>query len=309
MDHSQNSPSNELRGLDFLIIGAQKASSTWVHQALRKHPRVHLGSGEERVFENGFYDAAGLRRLTEFTRSAPMKAKVGIRCPDYLARPECPARIAEHAPNAQLIVVLRDPVERAISAYYHMVRSGVVPFVDPNEALDSLLCGTFHHPHALTILAYGRYGEAIRRYQQHFRRDQLLILLDSGIRTDRSSMYGRLCAHIGVEIVPPAWLNSIPRNQGMYSLPLLRLSNAVNRRWIPEESQRRAHRGFLGVRSQLSASFARLLQRVSSLSRWMGSGSSPIVSTDVRQRLRDYYRSDLMEAEVLTGLDLSAWRT
>lgn len=59
----------------------------------------------------------------------------GIKRPDYLSLPERPQRINEHSPEAKLIVVLKNPIQRAVSAYYHYISNRYLRAVEPNEGL------------------------------------------------------------------------------------------------------------------------------------------------------------------------------
>ena len=110
---------------DFVIIGTQKAGTTWLAARLAEQPGIFL----PRPFEVHFFDrednyGRGTAWYAERFRSAPVGALVGEKTPDYLwtQRPpdrgpnDIPHRMYTLLPNARLVLVLRDPVRRAISA-------------------------------------------------------------------------------------------------------------------------------------------------------------------------------------------------
>ena len=85
----------------FLIIGAQKAGSTFLHETLRQHPSLFLPRYETPIFEDPFYQAGAVQsELGRILAPARPDQKPGIKRPDYLGRPECPARLARHRRDA-----------------------------------------------------------------------------------------------------------------------------------------------------------------------------------------------------------------
>lgn len=131
---------------DFVIIGAGKSATTWLHMALRKHPEVFLPESETPFFEDPYYCESDLTRLFSELRNAQANATVGIKRPNYLCTPGCAVRLARHMPGALLIAMLRNPVERAVSQYFHLVRSGRLPVEDPDTVFSRYLGGQFESP-------------------------------------------------------------------------------------------------------------------------------------------------------------------
>jgi hypothetical protein len=118
---------------DFLIIGAQKSGTTSLYRWLERHANVVTGPWKE----CSFFDAerrttAGYRacfplrrtrRQVEVATGGPVR--VGEATPYYLFQPDVPRRVAALLPDARLIALLRDPVERAYSHYRHNVALGI----------------------------------------------------------------------------------------------------------------------------------------------------------------------------------------
>jgi hypothetical protein len=118
----------------FLCIGAQKCGTTWLARAVRQHPEVGPGRRKELHFFN-HRDAyeRGLDWYESQFRPGPRTRATGEFTPNYWWTKGtatsfhylgCADRIADAYPGIQLIVCLRDPVERAISAYFHHMKAG-----------------------------------------------------------------------------------------------------------------------------------------------------------------------------------------
>jgi hypothetical protein len=165
-------PEPEAR-LDFVIAGAEKAGTTFLVEALRSSPDVAMPAREVRFFRDPFYPE---RERLEDELAGLDGRLVGIKHPSYLGRPEVPERIAHHYPDVRLLFVLRDPVERAVSAYLHYLRWGQVPFLPPDEGLRRVLDDATASPKYTDVVEFGRYHTYLRRYLDHFDRSQLLVL-------------------------------------------------------------------------------------------------------------------------------------
>ena len=124
-------------------------------------------------------------------------------------------------PEAKLIVLVRNPVDRAFSHYQHEVALGREPlsFEEALEAEDERLRGEEEHlladpryfSHAwwnYTYRARGRYAEQIERWLEVFPREQLLIVPSEDLGSDPDGTYGRVLEFLGA---PPHRLDSYPR--------------------------------------------------------------------------------------------------
>lgn len=120
---------------DFVIFGAQKSGTTSLYNYLLKHPQVKRPFGQEPVFfshemhyDKGLVDYRTNFPLERWPRSTgrPVRSWVtGEASGEYLYHPTAPARIAHALPTVRLILVLRNPVQRTISAYHHNVKLGL----------------------------------------------------------------------------------------------------------------------------------------------------------------------------------------
>jgi len=204
----------------FLILGAQKAGTTALYAYLRWHPRITGPAWKEVSYFDRHY-----RRGTRWYRGHfPLRAAdrlVGEASPGYLFHPLAPERVRATVPDAKLIAVLRDPVDRALSHYQHEVALGREP-LSFEEAVDAepertrgeeerLVREPGYFSHAwwdYTYLARGRYAEQLERWFAVFPREQLLVLPSEELAGEPDETYAKILEFLGA---PPHRLDSYPR--------------------------------------------------------------------------------------------------
>ncbi|MCZ6597764.1 MAG: sulfotransferase domain-containing protein [Planctomycetota bacterium] len=182
---------------DFLVIGAKKCGTTALYAYLTQHPSIAPAFKKEIYFFNAFY---GKGRYwyqgffpTVFERrrahSAGRAFLTGEATPDYLFNPHAPTRTFATVPEARLIAILRNPVDRAYSFYHHNLRAGVehLSFEDAVDREQERLAGerekvladpdyfSFDHEHH-SYLARGVYVDQVKDWTERFSRSQVLVL-------------------------------------------------------------------------------------------------------------------------------------
>lgn len=287
---------------DFVIIGAQKAASTLLLHSLRRHPEAWLPAAEQPFFRDPLYTPGG---FDDFARPYATRTehRLGLKCPDYLARPEVPSRLAADLHCPDLVVCLRDPVARAVSAYFWKVRWGVIPVLPAEEGLRRILDGGLrdHDPTVGEVLEWGRYGMHLARYHEHFPREKILVLLDDELRRAPIETVDRVTDFLRISHLPAGRPGRRARNEGVYSLPRLRFlqrRSTVVLRWNADRTyysipkpRRVDHRLFS---TGIAAIDHVLLSRVCGNPR-------PSLSSGLDRELRDYYRDDVGLLERLIG--------
>ncbi|GAB2875412.1 sulfotransferase domain-containing protein [Nocardioides pacificus] len=279
----------------FAVIGAQKSASTFLQDQMSLHPSIEIPEGEVRCFEDPFFTAGDVARLPGLFQRPAEQTVRGIKRPDYLGRPEIPARLHEALPGLRLLVVLRDPVARAVSSYYHFVRHGFVPLRPIDEAMSALMAGTWDHDHprAQEVLTFGRYGEHLERYLGIFPAEQIAVF-DQGHLIGQPQQALRLAfAFVGVTPDWPLPERSVRvSNRGVYSATRLRMLRTKNRtRFTYSESRdRRYPRRMTPWGWAYNASIVGLDRLVLS---HLDPGTPPELSAQTRRMLDDYYAPDL----------------
>jgi hypothetical protein len=159
---------------DFIGPGAQKAATSWIHACLYEHPQIYMPGGKEIHFFSRHY-AKGFQWYENHFRRCRPDQLAGEFSPTYLYDPKTPQRLAEWNPEVKLIICLRNPVERTISAYRYAVKMGEIP---PERDFAEVI------RRKPAYLHHSRYKEQLDRYLQYFPREQLLILLYEDIAKD-----------------------------------------------------------------------------------------------------------------------------
>src|SRR5690349_2442753 len=116
----------EPAAVQFFVPGAQKGGTTSLFFYLQRHPRIVLGE----VKEHHFFDQHYARGIAWYRQQLPRLAGDAITgdfTPLYLFHPRAAQRMALHFPAARSIVLLRNPVDRALSHYHHVARQGLEP--------------------------------------------------------------------------------------------------------------------------------------------------------------------------------------
>ena len=185
---------------DFLIIGAQKCGTTFLYDLLSLHPDVEPSTIKEvHYLDQRFGEGLEWYRshFAAYPRNDEQKIMTGEATPYYLFYPHAPARAARLLPGARLLVLLRDPVDRAYSHYHHMLRRRreSLSFEEAVRAEEFRLRGevekmmederyhSFNHQW-FSYLSRGIYVDQISTWQQHFDAEQMLVLRSEDLFSD-----------------------------------------------------------------------------------------------------------------------------
>jgi len=207
---------------DFLILGAQKAGTTALYAYLRRHPGITGPSWKEVSYFDRHYARGESWYRGNFPNVLRTRGKlVGEASPSYLFHPLGPERVQALVPEARLVALVRNPVDRALSHYNHEVALGREPlsFEDALAAEDERLRGEeqrlvadprfFSRPWwSHTYKARGRYAEQLERWLEVFPREQLLIVPSEDLLGDAEATHACVLEFLGTR---PHRLESYPR--------------------------------------------------------------------------------------------------
>jgi hypothetical protein len=207
---------------DFLVLGAQKAGTTALYEYLRRHPQIAGPSWKEVSFFDRHWARGGSWYRGNFPNLARTRGKlVGEASPSYVFHPLAPERVQELVPEARLIVLVRNPVDRALSQYNHEVALGREPltFEDALDAEEERLRGEEERMvsdpsyfswewWSHTYKARGRYAEQLERWLAVFPREQLLVLPSDDLGSDPARAHAQVLEFLGASAQR---LDSYPR--------------------------------------------------------------------------------------------------
>lgn len=188
---------------DFIFIGAQKSASSFLQECLSAHPEAYLPNEETPFFEDYLYNASDLSWLEERFKhpKASVAKRLGIKRPDYFAQMSCLDRIAHHIPDAKLLLVLRNPIDRFVSAYFHYAKCGFIPVVDLNKGVVALLDGVWEqdYPRSAELTEYGLYGKYLKAWFDKFPKEQVLVMLHDDVVKDSNEVVRAAYEFLGVD--------------------------------------------------------------------------------------------------------------
>ena len=189
---------------DFLGLGTQKGGTTTLHQLLTKHPGVHLPACKEVHYFSKHWHHSKRWYADHFSEARPDQC-CGEITPFYLFHPEVPQRIHRLLPRVKLLVLLRDPVERALSQVFHARKRGFETLV-PAEAIaaepERLASGDPESFQKHSYVSRSKYLEQLDRYESLFPPKQLLVLQSEAFFSNPEPTWNRLQTFLGLESVP-----------------------------------------------------------------------------------------------------------
>ncbi|WP_300070125.1 sulfotransferase [uncultured Ruegeria sp.] len=257
------------RPVDFLIIGAAKCATTWLQQSLTQTPAIYM-PGPELHFFSREYDR-GLGWYRKQFEGCDTSGLIGEKSNSYLTVPEAAQRIRDFAPNARLVLQMRDPVQRAYSDYCMLFRRGEVTgriedYLDPAQAAN----GRF--------LSDGRYAHHLDRFYDLFPADQVLLLAFEDVRANPTGNLEKVRAHLNLQdmLEPPVKKKVKDKNEAMVPLPLRKALAPV--RFVLDPV-----RNTWPVRSLRNA-IARQVEY-------------PALTDDLAKRMGDFYAEDIARIE------------
>jgi hypothetical protein len=205
----------------FMIIGGQRCGTTTLFKALAAHPKVLRPLVDKGTDYYSLHYGRGrswYRSRMPLARRPASGHEAFEACTYYMFHPFAVERIAKHSPQLKLVVLLRDPVVRAYSAYKHEYARGFETERDFRRALqleDARLEGELdrmaadvgyesipHRHHAYRHR--GQYAEQLARVFEHFPRGQVHVMESEVFFADPSAEYRRLIDFLGLDRWQPS---------------------------------------------------------------------------------------------------------
>lgn len=272
----------------FLGIGAPRCGSTWLHELLASHPDVYVPVARKEVrFFDLYYDR-GLAWYEQFFPGdieASRYQAIGELSPTYLYCPECPQRIANVPSITKLLLIVRNPVDRAYSRYgFHVQYEGF------SGSFEQFLS---RYPYAIEE---GLYSQNVKHYQRYFEREQILTLVYEQSVAEVAQTKASLARFLGIA------LDRFPQDIG---------TEVVHGSYVPKRGQ--AVYAFLTAIArklqEMDLDWAVHWARKVRIRRFFGeAGSLPPMREETRQYLKKIYENQIAELERLLQLDLSCWQ-
>lgn len=195
--------------MDFFVVGAEKCGTTWLADMLRQHPGVFIPDRKEiHYFNRNFDEYPDLDNYNfdkpknwyySFFKNAGPEQMKGEVCPAYLWDHAAPFLIYKYFPAAKIIIVLRDPVERAYSGYRFFQQRGLIDWdCSFKAAIDK-----FHHQLIFRSLYYNQ----VVTYFDIFDSEQILVMFFDDLKKDNESFLIDIESFLGLEPFIPDDVN------------------------------------------------------------------------------------------------------
>ncbi len=266
-----------------------------------KEPSFFAPEGTRASFENaGDPTVRDLETYQALFAGAREDQAIGEASPLYLYSPRAPLRIRALVPNVKLIAILRDPVERAYSHFLLHRLWGLDDIADYQAAIEAEdsreRMGRSAHWFYRRV---GLYGEQLARYLSIFPREQMKIFLFEDLEQNAQAVIEQILEFLNLDrrfqLRAPRRVNvaGAPRSARLHTF--LTAPNPVSKSLTPfvGESTRRK------MRSRIWD------EALEGIKQW--NLRKPPLDRQVRGRLIDYYRVDILRAQDLLQRDLSPW--
>jgi hypothetical protein len=188
--------------LSFVCIGVQKAGTTSLHDILKQHPKIGLPDIKEApFFIDDFKFQKGINNyFKDYFKESDKNLLLGEINPQFCYVPKVAERIKNNFGEVKIIILLRNPVDRAFSHYLMTKRRGLEPLSFEDALLsEKERLGTEHGDLNHSYISRGNYTNQIERYQKLFGDENLKVILFDEFIRNTPKVTREICEFINVE--------------------------------------------------------------------------------------------------------------
>ncbi len=310
-----------MRKVDFFIVGAAKAGTTSLYQYLNKHPDIYFSPVKEPNYfatdinidkfsetykNNTFLDLERyfsqdtlsplqltyIRKAEHYERlfSGMNSEKLaGEASTSYLLSGEAAKNIYSHNPEAKIIAMLRNPVDRAFSHYLMALRYGHV-----TGSFRKVVEKDMNQPQkgigiSEMFIEFGKYATQLERYFRRFDQDQLKLILFEDLEKHTDQVVNEVLEFLGLEPLDMTY-------EELFNTGKIPRYPKLNK-WLTESGVKNL---FKNVVSQSH------IERLKNL--MMKSGKRQTLSKSDRAFLIEIYQDEIERLSMMIGRDLSHWQ-
>lgn len=278
---------------NLFVVGAAKAGTTSLWRYLDQHPAIYMSPVKEPHYFSSFTpglfpavkDEGEYLRLFRDAGDAPLRGEASA---SYLWDVETPGAIHRKAPDAKIVISLRDPVERAYAFYWTGVKYGgrQESFL---EAIEGELARPEDEWHDTLYVGYSLYADAVDRYLDAFD-GNVHVLFFEELNTDTRGEVRRLFSALGVD---PGVADTMDvERHNPFALP----RNELTRRFLTSKPIRAVGRAVVPTarREQVEGVFLISTHR-------------PAMEPEARRLLEEAFSDDTARLQTILGRELP-WR-
>jgi len=279
---------------NLFIVGAPKAGTTSVYEYLKKHPDVYFPrlkepnyfSSKEIISQKLYYKVPIIKTessyLSLYSQHKNQKI-IGDASVSYLYYPKVAARIRNYNPDAKIIIILRDPIQRAFSHYLMDYRLGYI-----NVEFENIYYDKEKYPlHYQQYFLVSKYYEQVKRYIEIFN-DNCTVLFFDDLKSNPIVFMNQVYSFLGIDSINDVDYKKynqfvVPRNRFwkyMYSNSMVRVISKI---FIPGSIRKAVKKAILPE------------------------AKKPVINSELKNELIKYFKNDIIMLEQLLNVDLSKW--
>jgi len=285
--------------VDFFIVGAPKAGTTSLYHYLNEHPQVEMSSQKEPDYfsdkaiqsQDFYYSANRIDTEEKYNRLFNTQKKdviFGEASVSYLFYPTVAQDIKAYNPMAKIIIMLRNPIERAFSHYLMDYRLGLV-----SDSFEEIINKKSKHKNAHLFyqqyIKVGEYTTQLKRYFDVFDKENILLIDYEEFKSDVTGVVNSVYSFLNVSADFSANLN---KKHNTFTMPKNKLIRFVY--------------SFVIIRNTLSFIFPKNIMKAVRLILFT-KDKKPKLLEETRSQLKYYFSNDVRILGDLIGKDYSKW--
>ena len=295
---------------NFLLIGAQKAGTTALHYYLKEHPQIYMSP----IKEPGFFDFEGqkpsfigpgdqelyehvptdIESYCQLFQGVSDEIAIGEATTWYLYSSRAPKRIKHYIPDVKLIVILRNPVDRAYSAFMHAVRDGRELITDFPQALkQEEIRINQNWEYIWHYKQMGFYYVQLKRYFELFDRSQIKVCLYEDLKDNPVALTQDICQFLNID---QTLISGSPPRRNVSGFAKNKLLDHFlkkqNAQWL-----KTPFKLFLSPKMREN-----IVVNLKNRNR-----TKPQIPPVIKIQLAEMYREDILQLQELIERDLSIW--
>jgi hypothetical protein len=290
---------------NFYIIGAQKAGTTSLNDILAKHPDIFMPDDKEIPY---FYDenlfALGKQNYEWYFRKWKGQKRIGNAPVNLIYLASVTAKkMYEFDKNLKFICCLRNPIDRAYSAYWYF-RSNLWESAKTfEEALAKESCiketGSVEERCNLTYIDHGLYYEQLLTFYEYFSPDQILVLLFEDLKNKPHSVFECISKFLDIDY------NKFSEFEKKSNITSTSRIQIIDNLIYKDNKIKSVYNKILSNKSRYKMRYA-FLKYIADINK--RKFAKPLMKKETRDELVVFYKQPNMKLEKMLNVDLSHWK-
>jgi len=296
---------------DYVICGAQKSGTSTLHEYLSQHPEICTSNTKEvRFFDFDCIYKKGTGWYEKYFEKCDRNKVVGEASPSYMNIPQAPRRMNETIPHSKLIFILRNPVDRAYSNYWHSVRKGRenLSFEKAIKREEKRVKKSSYNSKEssynirhFSYLERGKYAKHIKRFFQFYSEEQIKILIFENFKEEPIKHIQDVYRFLGVDdsFTPQKQKKNVGKRPVIPILQKLAHDQNPFRKTFPESRLKKRSK----LEKMIGWKFKQYINKINLKPGY------PEMDLETRDKLIEYFEPYNSELEDLLNIDINSWKT